>query len=173
MALFTSLDPKLKTTIVLAIVLVALLAGTAVTVSLFAVFLKLANFVWFHPGQPAAVASFLKAWAITIRPPFSNPHSYTSTIPVFLAHFPSEYMKSSNLFALAMSVALFVAAGSASAAGCLKGAVVGGVAGHYAGHHAVVGAIGGCVVGHHLAKKNAENQAQALKAQQRQAAMNG
>jgi hypothetical protein len=173
MALFTSLDPKLKTTIVLAVVLVALLAGTAVTVSLFAVFLKLANFVWLHPGQPAPMRDSWKPGPLQSVRHSANPHSYTSTIPVFLAHFPSEYMKSSNLFALAMSVALLAAAGSASAAGCLKGAVVGGVAGHYAGHHAVVGAIGGCVVGHHLAKKNAENQAQALKAQQRQAAMNG
>ncbi|WP_423377923.1 hypothetical protein [Burkholderia sp. LMG 32019] len=49
--------------------------------------------------------------------------------------------------------------GSAHAAGCMKGAVVGGVAGHYAGHHAVVGAVGGCIVGHHMAKKHAEEQA--------------
>lgn len=46
--------------------------------------------------------------------------------------------------------------GSANAAGCLKGAAVGGVAGHYAHHHAVVGAIGGCIVGHHMAKKHAQ-----------------
>jgi outer membrane lipoprotein SlyB len=81
-------------------------------------------------------------------------------------------MRTSNFPALALSVVLFAAAGPASAAGCLKGAVVGGVAGHYAGHHAVAGAIGGCVVGHHLAKKNAENQTQGIKAQQRQTAMN-
>jgi len=66
-------------------------------------------------------------------------------------------MKISNFSAIALSVALLADAGSASAAGCLKSAVVGGVAGHYAGHHAVVGAIGGCVVGHHLAKKHAQD----------------
>jgi hypothetical protein len=79
-------------------------------------------------------------------------------------------MKISNFSAIALSVALLADAGSASAAGCLKGAVVGGVAGHYAGHHAVVGAIGGCVVGHHLAKKHAQDQAAAAKAQTQTAA---
>jgi len=74
-------------------------------------------------------------------------------------------MKISNFSAIALIVALLAGAGSASAAGCLKGAVVGGVAGHYAGHHAVVGAIGGCVVGHHLAKKRAQEEAAAAKAQ--------
>ena len=59
-------------------------------------------------------------------------------------------------------------AGSAIAAGCFKGAVVGGVAGHYAGHHAVAGAIGDCIVGHHIAKKQAEERAaqqQAIRSQ--------
>jgi hypothetical protein len=74
-------------------------------------------------------------------------------------------MKTSNLSAIALSIALLAIVGSASAAGCLKGAVVGGVAGHYAGHHAVVGAIGGCVVGHHLAKQHAQEQARGGKAQ--------
>jgi outer membrane lipoprotein SlyB len=83
-------------------------------------------------------------------------------------------MKTSNLGALLLSAALFVAAGPAFAAGCLKGAVVGGVAGHYAGHHAVLGAVGGCVVGHHLAKKQAQDHAAAMKAetQQTQAQVN-
>lgn len=67
--------------------------------------------------------------------------------------------------AFAIAMLALATTGTAHAAGCLKGAVVGGVAGHYAGHHAVVGAVGGCVVGHHLAKKHAEEQA----AQRRQA----
>jgi uncharacterized membrane protein len=79
-------------------------------------------------------------------------------------------MKISNFSAMTLSVLLLLGAGSASAAGCLKGAVVGGVAGHYAGQHAVVGAIGGCVVGHHLAKKHAQDQAAAAKAQTQTAA---
>ncbi|HTI17313.1 MAG TPA: hypothetical protein VL598_06590 [Trinickia sp.] len=58
----------------------------------------------------------------------------------------------------ALALAAIGAAGTANAAGCLKGAVVGGVAGHYAGHHAVAGAVGGCIVGHHLAKKHAEEE---------------
>jgi outer membrane lipoprotein SlyB len=59
--------------------------------------------------------------------------------------------------------------GTANAAGCLKGAVVGGVAGHYAGHHAVAGAVGGCIVGHHLAKKHAQEKKEAqLRAEQAQ-----
>jgi|HubBroStandDraft_5_1064220.scaffolds.fasta_scaffold972569_1 hypothetical protein len=45
MALFMSLNPQLKTAYVLAIVLVALLAGTAAADSLFALILKLATFV--------------------------------------------------------------------------------------------------------------------------------
>jgi hypothetical protein len=44
----------------------------------------------------------------------------------------------------------------APAAGCLKGAVIGGVAGHYAGHHGLLGAGAGCVIGHHEAKKHAQ-----------------
>jgi hypothetical protein len=80
-------------------------------------------------------------------------------------------MKTSNLIALVASAALFAVAGSASAAGCLKGAVVGGVAGHYAGHHAVLGAVGGCVVGHHLAKKQAQEHAAAMKTETQQAQM--
>jgi hypothetical protein len=79
-------------------------------------------------------------------------------------------MKISNFSAFTLGVAMLAGAGSASAAGCMKGAVVGGVAGHYAGHHAVVGAIGGCVVGHHLAKKHAQEQAEAAKAQTQTAA---
>ncbi|MGU7769633.1 hypothetical protein ACV229_05560 [Burkholderia sp. MR1-5-21] len=66
-------------------------------------------------------------------------------------------------WALATGVAL-ATIGSAHAAGCMKGAVVGGVAGHYAGHHAVVGAVGGCIVGHHMAKKHAEEVAAQRKA---------
>lgn len=59
----------------------------------------------------------------------------------------------------AATVVALATIGSAHAAGCMKGAVVGGVAGHYAGHHAVVGAVGGCIVGHHMAKKHAQEQA--------------
>ncbi|CAB3759012.1 hypothetical protein GQ57_36895 [Burkholderia sp. MSh2] len=66
-------------------------------------------------------------------------------------------------YAIAAVVA-FATIGSAHAAGCMKGAVVGGVAGHYAGHHAVVGAVGGCIVGHHMAKKHAEELAAQHKA---------
>lgn len=66
-------------------------------------------------------------------------------------------------WALAAGMAL-ATIGSAHAAGCMKGAVVGGVAGHYAGHHAVVGAVGGCIVGHHMAKKHAEELAAQRKA---------
>ncbi|WGS42011.1 hypothetical protein LFL97_00230 [Burkholderia sp. JSH-S8] len=66
---------------------------------------------------------------------------------------------------LALAAAVTLATiGSAHAAGCMKGAVVGGVAGHYAGHHAVVGAVGGCIVGHHMAKKHAEEVAAQRKA---------
>ena len=64
------------------------------------------------------------------------------------------------LSALSAVVAL-ATAGTANAAGCIKGAVVGGVAGHYAGHHAVAGAVGGCIVGHHLAKKHAQEKKEA------------
>ena len=56
---------------------------------------------------------------------------------------------------------VFIAVASANTAeakGCVKGAVVGGIAGHYAGHHAILGAAAGCVVGHHEAKKRAEEQ---------------
>lgn len=68
-------------------------------------------------------------------------------------------MKAGYIKTALASVALTLAAvGTANAAGCIKGAVVGGVAGHYAGHHAVVGAVGGCIVGHHLAKKHAQEQ---------------
>jgi hypothetical protein len=54
-------------------------------------------------------------------------------------------------------IALATATG-AEAKGCLKGAVVGGIAGHYAGHHAILGVAAGCIVGHHEAKKHAEEQ---------------
>ena len=67
---------------------------------------------------------------------------------------------SKNAFVLSALLAL-TATGTAHAAGCIKGAVVGGVAGHYAGHHAVAGAVGGCIVGHHLAKKHAQEKKEA------------
>jgi hypothetical protein len=61
--------------------------------------------------------------------------------------------------ALVFAVAGFVLSpNSASAKGCIKGAIVGGVAGHYAGHHGLLGAAGSCIVGHHLAKKHAEEE---------------
>ena len=47
----------------------------------------------------------------------------------------------------------------ADAKGCIKGAVVGGIAGH-AAHHALLGAMTGCVIGHHLAKKHENEDAQ-------------
>lgn len=80
-------------------------------------------------------------------------------------------MKSNCKGALLLSALFaFSASGAANAAGCIKGAVVGGVAGHYAGHHAVVGAVGGCIVGHHLAKKQAQEKKDAqLRAAQVQA----
>jgi hypothetical protein len=47
----------------------------------------------------------------------------------------------------------------ADAKGCIKGAVVGGIAGH-AAHHALLGAMTGCVIGHHLAKRHENEDAQ-------------
>ena len=46
----------------------------------------------------------------------------------------------------------------------IKGAIAGGMQVITHGHHAVIGAVGGCVVGHHLAKKHAQEQG-AAKAQ--------
>ncbi len=61
----------------------------------------------------------------------------------------------------------------ADAKGCIKGAVVGGIAGH-AVHHGVVGAVTGCFVGHHMAKKHAqESQTPADNGQNMQAAPAG
>jgi hypothetical protein len=57
-------------------------------------------------------------------------------------------------FILAASVT--AVPGLASAKGCLKGAAVGGVAGHVAGNHGVAGAAAGCAIGHHRAKKKAQ-----------------
>lgn len=80
-------------------------------------------------------------------------------------------MKAGFIRTALAAMAVFMAmAGTANAAGCLKGAVVGGVAGHYAGHHAVVGAVGGCIVGHHVAKKHAEEQRAAAQAEPHQQA---
>ena len=69
--------------------------------------------------------------------------------------------------ALIMGLALTTTS-MVDAKGCFKGAVVGGVAGHFA-HHPILGAIAGCAVGHHEAvKKEHEQRAAALKAQQAQ-----
>lgn len=50
----------------------------------------------------------------------------------------------------AAAVVALATIGSAHAAGCMKGAVV--------------GAVGGCIVGHHMAKKHAQEQAAQHKA---------
>jgi len=46
------------------------------------------------------------------------------------------------------------------AKGCLKGAAVGGLGGHVAGRHGLAGAAVGCAVGHHMAKKAEQRNAQ-------------
>jgi hypothetical protein len=61
-----------------------------------------------------------------------------------------------KLIAFSLAAAIVAVPGLASAKGCLKGAAVGGVAGHVAGSHGVVGAAAGCAIGHHRAKKKAE-----------------
>ena len=55
----------------------------------------------------------------------------------------------------AVALAIVGMTAPADAKGCIKGAVVGGIAGH-AVHHGVVGAVTGCFVGHHMAKKHAQ-----------------
>ncbi len=57
-----------------------------------------------------------------------------------------------------ISLTLLCGSYQAAARGCIKGAAVGAVAGHVAGHHAVLGAVAGCAVGHHLAKKQQQEQ---------------
>ena len=64
-------------------------------------------------------------------------------------------------WSIAAAALIAVLPGVGSAKGCLKGAAVGGVVGHVAGHHAVLGAAAGCVVGHHRAKVQDREAAQA------------
>ncbi len=72
----------------------------------------------------------------------------------------------SKTFAIALAAVLSMATVPSFAAGCLKGAAVGGVGGHFVGKgHAVAGAAVGCVVGHHRAKVEVKQQAQAQPAQ--------
>jgi hypothetical protein len=65
------------------------------------------------------------------------------------------------LLSIAIAAPIALLPGVGSAKGCLKGAAVGAVAGHVAGHHAVAGAAVGCVIGHHRAKVNEREAAQA------------
>jgi hypothetical protein len=71
------------------------------------------------------------------------------------------------LMSIAMTAAIVSLPAVSGAKGCLKGAAVGGVAGHLAGHHAVAGAVIGCAVGHHRAKVNDRDAAQAAQSRAR------
>jgi hypothetical protein len=71
------------------------------------------------------------------------------------------------LLSIAIAAPIALLPGVGSAKGCLKGAAVGGVAGHLAGHHAVAGAAIGCVVGHHRAKINDRQAAEAARSRPR------
>ncbi len=69
--------------------------------------------------------------------------------------------KEMKLAVVAALFAMTALSTGVEAKGCLKGAAVGGLGGHVAGKHGLVGAAVGCAVGHHMAKKKDQQNAQA------------